>query len=90
LNVAFNAAGLLGASSPGFAGMIYHAPADSLDGSTVAQILALSNQVLAGTAGPPQGYTFTTFTDLLENLAGAFHDCVPSMWAGLHLDFPAF
>jgi hypothetical protein len=88
LNIAFNAAGFLGQPNPGFAAMIYQNPGDSLDGFTVAQLLTLSNQILAGTAPFPVGYTNTQYADLLENLQLAYENCVPSSWASGHLFFP--
>jgi hypothetical protein len=88
LNVNFNAQGWLGAPSPGFAAMIYVNPGDSLNGFTVGQILTLANGLLAGTSALPPGYTFISFTDLLENLAAAYENCVPSSWASGHLQFP--
>jgi hypothetical protein len=88
LNVAFNAAGHLGPNIPGFANFIYTNAGDSLDGMTVNQILLLADQVLAGNAPPPSGYTFDAFGILLEHLSFAFQTCVPSEWAGQHLLFP--
>jgi hypothetical protein len=78
LNIAFNAAGFLGSPVPGFGNLIYVNPLSSLNGFTVNQILALCDSLLA-TGGPiPPGYNFTNFTDLLEDLAASFTNCVPS------------
>jgi hypothetical protein len=88
LNIAFNAAGLLGSANPGFGAFVYSKPGDPLTGFTVSQILALCNQVLAGVTPPPGGHTFVSLTDLLENLHSAFAGCVPSTWAQTHLDAP--
>ena len=57
---------------------------DSLNGFTLNQILAVANQVLAGFA-LPAGYTYNSFTDLLEELSLSFADCVPSFWSTKHL-----
>jgi hypothetical protein len=88
LNVEFNAAGFLGSPIPGFGNLIYVNPFSSLNGFTVSQILALCDQLLAGTAAPPPGYTVTSFTDLLEDLAASFSNCVPSPWASAFLNLP--
>jgi hypothetical protein len=88
LNIAFNAANLLGFPNPGFGAMIYNNPGDALDGLAVSQILALANQVLAGNVPPPAGYTFLTLTDLLEDLNGSFSNCVPSMFGAQFLTYP--
>jgi hypothetical protein len=84
LNIAFNAAGLLGNPPPLFGQLVYINPGDSLNGMTLVQILAICNQALAG-QGLPAGYTFTTLSDLLENLSLSFSNCTPSVWSTMHL-----
>jgi len=84
LNLGFNAAGFLGAAVPGFGAFIFNNianPADPLNGLTVSQILAIANQVLAGTAPVPAGYTLVGFTALLEKFASAYEGCTPSAFA---------
>ena len=88
LNIVFSAAGLLGGNpvpQPGIGPLVYMNPGDSLNGFTVNQILALVNQVLAGVAPVPAGYTLVTLTDLLEQLSLSFENCTPSVWAMDHL-----
>jgi hypothetical protein len=88
LNITFSAQGLLGPNpgpQPGIGPLVYMNPGDSLNGFTVQQILDVANQVLAGTAPLPAGYTLTTLAGLLENLSLSYENCIPSVWAGTHL-----
>lgn len=56
----------------------------SLDGDTVATILALANQALAGGA-LPSGFSYSSLNDLVDNLNQAFDNCVADGYAGTHL-----
>lgn len=88
LNIVFSAHGLLGGTpvpQPGIGPLVYMNPGDSLNGFTANQILALANQVLAGVAPVPAGYTLTSLADLLEQLSLSFENCTPSAWAMAHL-----
>jgi hypothetical protein len=57
----------------------------SLDGSTVAAVLAAANLALAG--GPlPAGFaSYSALNDLIDNLNGSFDGCVPDGFATAHL-----
>jgi hypothetical protein len=56
----------------------------SLDGSTVAAVLAAANMALAG--GPlPTGFTYSSLNDLIDQLNSSFDGCVRSGWAASHL-----
>jgi len=83
LNIAFNAAGLLG-STPSFGSLVYVDSGDSLNGMTLTQILAVCNQALSG-QGLPAGYTFDSLADLLQKLSVSHPNCTPSPWATTHL-----
>ena len=84
LNIAFNAAGLLGNPTPSFGSLVYVNAGDSLNGLTLTQILAVANEVLSGQA-LPAGYTFDSLADLLQKLSISYSNCVPSPWATTHL-----
>jgi hypothetical protein len=84
LNVAFNDAGVAGSFAPGYSSLVYHAAGDSLDGLTVAQLLATANAALAGLA-LPAGHSFASLEALVENLNLSFDGCGISEWARLHL-----
>ena len=84
LNIAFNAAGLLGNPTPSFGSLVYVNAGDSLNGMTLTQILAVANEALSGQA-LPAGYTFDSLADLLQKLSISYSNCVPSPWATTHL-----
>jgi hypothetical protein len=91
LNIAFNAAGLLGSPTPGFGAFVYNNPfnpLDALNGFTVSQILVVCNNVLSGAGPIPPGYGPGNLSNLLEDLQSAFDDCKPSDWADSHLHAP--
>lgn len=85
LNVDFNNAGLT--HDPDFAGLELCNTGGSLDGSTVAQILAAANTALGGGA-LPAGYTFSSLNDLVDHLNQSFDDCVPSAFGLANLCRP--
>ena len=52
----------------------------SLDGQTVANVLAAANTALGGGA-LPAGFTYSALNDLVDSLNKAFDNCNPSDWA---------
>jgi len=56
----------------------------SLDGKTIAEILAAANTALGGGA-LPSGYSYSTLNDLIDNLNQAFDGCTPTDWAQTYL-----
>ena len=56
----------------------------SLDGQSVAQILAAAQTALGGGA-LPSGYSISSLNSLVSLLNEAFDNCVPSVWAQTHL-----
>ncbi|MCU1286213.1 MAG: pilY1-2 [Acidobacteriales bacterium] len=78
--------GLSGVSGDpaGFGNLVLHDTGGSLDGSTVAEILAAVNSALAGN-GLPSGYTFDTLNDLITNLNESWDNCQQSTWGAAHL-----
>jgi hypothetical protein len=87
LNIGFNTAGLLGYGPNNFGSLVYTNAADSLNGMTIAQILAAANQALAG-LGLPAGYSFDSLADLLHSLNAAFPDSTASSFAASSLSEP--
>lgn len=88
INVDLSAAGKLG--NVCCLGNLYYCDASSsLHGQTISQIIAAANTALGGGA-LPSGYSYSSLTDLLDNLVQAFHpdsngSCVVSPWAHDHL-----
>jgi hypothetical protein len=78
--------GLSGVSGDpaGFGNLVLHDTGGSLDGSTVSEILAATNNALAGN-GLPAGYTFDTLNDLVANIDLSWDNCVQSEWGAAHL-----
>jgi hypothetical protein len=68
----------------GFGSLVLTGTGTSLDGKTVAQILASANIALGGGA-LPAGFTFSSLNDLIDNLNSAFDGCVPDAFATAHL-----
>jgi hypothetical protein len=85
LNVDFGNGGKL--ANGGVGSLALTGTGGSLDGNTVAQILAAANTALGG-GGLPAGYTFATLNDLVTNLNGSFDNCARSDWATTHLVRP--
>lgn len=56
----------------------------SLDGMTIAQILAAAERALGG-GSLPSGYSISTLNELISNLNEAFDGGTPSAWAQNHL-----
>ena len=85
LNVDFSAAGITANPLFGPVGALKLSDAgSSLDGQTVAQILAAAQTALGGGA-LPAGYTISGLNDLVTDLNEAFDNCVPTSWAQAHL-----
>ena len=84
LNIAFNDGAVAGSPLTGFSSLVYRNPGDSLDGLTVAQIMAVTNNALAG-LGLPAGHTFGTLNVLVSSINLSFDPCVMSAWARLYL-----
>jgi hypothetical protein len=78
----------VGMSGPVTAGglgtLVLHDTGTSLDGQTIAQILAAAEVALGGGA-TPAGFTLSTLNDLITNFNEAFDNGVPSAWAVAHL-----
>lgn len=76
----------------GIGGLIYNNPtdaSDSLNGKTVAQILALAETALGGGA-LPAGYSYASLDQICEALNVSFDECAdPTAWAVTHLSEPA-
>jgi hypothetical protein len=68
----------------GFGSLFLTGTGTSLDGKTVAQILASANTALGGGA-LPAGFTFSSLNDLIDKLNSAFDGCVPDSFAAAHL-----
>jgi hypothetical protein len=68
----------------GFGSLVLSGTGTSLDGKTVAQVLAAANLALAGGA-LPAGFTYSSLNDLVDNLNNAFDGCVATAWATAHL-----
>jgi hypothetical protein len=85
LNTDFNHAGLT--HDPSFASLILCNTGTSLDGSSVAQILAAANTALGGGA-LPAGYTAKTLNDLVTRLNESFDECSASTFAAANLCRP--
>lgn len=63
-----------------YGGLVLSGTGTSLDGKTVAQILAAANVALGGGA-LPAGFTYSSLNDLVDNLNGAFDGCVAGAFA---------
>jgi hypothetical protein len=66
-------------------GILYIKDGDSLSGKTVPQILAVANDVLGGHE-LPEGYTYSSLKNLVENINNAFTDATPNSWAKTYLE----
>jgi hypothetical protein len=60
---------------------------DSLNGLSIAQILTVANQALAGLAMPP-GYTMTSLTNMISEINLGYDGCTSTRWASLFLHHP--
>jgi len=65
-------------------GVIYVKAGDSLSGKTIAEILQIANDALGG-HGLPEGYTYNSLKNLVENINNAFTDATPNTWAKTYL-----
>lgn len=89
LSVDFNRALVTGTAEHNIPALIYNGEAkDSLNGKSIAAILALTNSVLAGEAMLTVGYTLVSHTALIRNLNASFDNCTVSAWALAHLSAP--
>ena len=90
LSVDFNRALVTGTANNNIPSLIYNGDAkDALNGKSIAEILSVTNSVLAGEAMLPAGYTLTRHNALIRNLNAAFDNCAVSAWALAHLSAPA-
>ncbi len=84
LNVDLNDAGIIDGFEGTISSLVLTGTGGSLDGSTVAEILAVAEQALGG-GGLPASYSYAQINDLVDNLNNAFDNCVPTDWAQAHL-----
>ena len=84
LNVDFNDAGIIDGFLGSISGLVLQGTGGSLDGQTVAAILAAAEQALGGGA-LPAGYDHSSLNNLVDELNNAFDNCDPSDWAQIHL-----
>lgn len=87
LNVDFNDAGIIDGFEGSISGLVLQGTGGSLDGQSVAAILAAAEQALGGGA-LPAGYSLSSLNSLVSNLNEAFENCDPSDWADSHLVVP--
>lgn len=87
LNVDFNNAKVIAGTDGSIAGLKLKNTGTSLDGLTVAQILAIAESALGGGA-LQSGFTVSTLNDIIDLLNKAFDNCAPSDWAQTHLARP--
>jgi hypothetical protein len=89
LNLGFNAAGMLGGAHTNLASIVYLKMDifDALSGLTIAQILGVANQALAGN-GLPAGYTYDSLATFLAFLNRSFENCALSTMASHRLYNP--
>jgi len=87
INVDLNDAGIIDGFDGTFSVLVLTGTGGSLDGSTVAEILAAAEMALGG--GPlPGGYSYSDLNYLVDQLNNAFDNCYPSDWAIAHLVRP--
>ncbi len=84
LNIAFGEQSIKCMPS-GLESLVFICENDTLNGLTVAQILAVANGVLANRT-LPDGYTYDSLACLIANINGAFKGCQPNSWARTHLE----
>ena len=84
LNVDFAAAGLPHDDDQDLSVLTLCNTGTSLDGMTLAQILAVANTVLGGGA-LPSGFTISTLNDLITDLNESFDNCNPNSWTQDHI-----
>jgi hypothetical protein len=84
LNVDFNDAGIIDGFLGSISGLFLQGTGGSLDGQTVAAILAAAELALGGGA-LPTGYDLSSLNNLVDELNNAFDNCDPSDWAQIHL-----
>jgi len=68
----------------GLGSLVLTGTGTSLDGQTVAQVLAAANLALSGGA-LPAGFTFSSLNNLVDQLNNAFDGCVATDFAKAHL-----
>jgi len=85
LNVDFSAAGKMPQTGSTVVGALKLCnTGTSLDGQTVAQVLAAANTALGGGA-LPAGFDHSTLNGLVDNLNKGFDNCNPTDWAQTNL-----
>ncbi|MBI3875313.1 MAG: hypothetical protein HY300_05025 [Verrucomicrobia bacterium] len=84
LNVDFSTAGITQGPGGAVGSLTLVNTGTSLDGLTVAQVLAVAQSVLGGGA-LPAGLTVSGLNDIVTNLNQAFDNFVPTSWAQAHL-----
>ena len=67
-----------------FGSLVLSGTGTSLDGKTVAQVLAAANLAISGGA-LPAGFTYSSLNDLVDNLNQSFDSCTADAFASLHL-----
>jgi hypothetical protein len=87
LNVDLNDAGIIDGTQGSISSLVLTGTGGSLDGQTVAAILAAAEQALGG-GSLPSGYTISTLNSLIDLLNKAFDECAPSEWVQTHLIAP--
>jgi len=86
LNVDFNDEGYIDGTEGSISGLYLVGTGTSLDGSTVAEVLAAEEEALGG-GSLPSGFSFSTLNALVDNLNNAFDNCDVAVdgWAQTHL-----
>jgi hypothetical protein len=84
LNVDFSAAGITEGSGGAFGSLNLCGSGTSLDGMSIAQILAAANKAL-GNGGMPAGLNAVSLRNLLHQLNESFDSCRPHGFAQRHL-----
>jgi len=87
LNVDLNDAGIIDGVEGTISGLVLQNTGTSLDGMTVAQILAVAELAL-GAGGTPGDYSVSNLNALVDQLNKAFDNCIPTDWAIDHLVAP--
>lgn len=67
-----------------FGSLVLSGTGTSLDGKTVAQVLAAANLAISGGA-LPAGFSYSSLNDLVDNLNESFDGCAADTWATIHL-----
>jgi hypothetical protein len=84
INIDFAAAGLPHDDDQDISVLTLCNTGTSLDGLTLAQILAVANTVLGGGA-LPAGFTASTLNDMITDINESFDNCNPTGWTQEHI-----